>query len=431
MGKLPQLKQKIRNATGSIKQNWNVKSKFTIHPFKALHTKTLVPLSLREYASRFGLEMVFIAISTFVVITNTNINDHAFLAETKDNSVIFSYLKSHPRANTAIAARNDTKTIMAKADEWVASTLSNSPLSGIITASANSTSNRTEEKNATTIQDNVIFKTNPADTDNFLRHGRSEYEVVSGDTIISIASSFGISPQTVMLENNMTESSILRPGQKLSILPTNGVSHTIKQGETVESISKKYGVDEDDLMDINDIELPDEIIAGDVIVVPLATVSMPSAPKTTSTKIVKDESNKIALKQAQAPSGYSANAALGFIWPTATTNITQGFFTRHTGLDISNSKMVPIYAAADGFVELSGYRTGYGNTVIINHGNGYKTLYGHASEIYVNAGDQVVKGQTIAKQGRSGRVRGITGIHLHFEVIKDGVKKNPLNYVKP
>ena len=93
--------------------------------------------------------------------------------------------------------------------------------------------------------------------------------------------------------------------------------------------------------------------------------------------------------------------------------------------------MVDIYASESGFVELSGYRTGYGNSITINHGNGYKTLYAHASELYVSAGDQVTKGQVIAKQGRTGRVRGITGIHLHFEIIKNGGRVNPLSYVKP
>ena len=82
-------------------------------------------------------------------------------------------------------------------------------------------------------------------------------------------------------------------------------------------------------------------------------------------------------------------------------------------------------------MEVSGWQSGYGNTIVLNHGNGFKTRYGHASELYVSAGDKVAQGQVIAKQGRTGRVRGVTGIHLHFEIIKNGSRVNPLGYVKP
>ncbi|MBX4186996.1 MAG: M23 family metallopeptidase, partial [Candidatus Doudnabacteria bacterium] len=70
-------------------------------------------------------------------------------------------------------------------------------------------------------------------------------------------------------------------------------------------------------------------------------------------------------------------------------------------------------------------------TIVINHGNGFKTRYGHASELYVSAGDYVKQGQLIAKQGNTGRVRGVTGIHLHFEILKNGKRVNPLSYVRP
>jgi murein DD-endopeptidase MepM/ murein hydrolase activator NlpD len=94
--------------------------------------------------------------------------------------------------------------------------------------------------------------------------------------------------------------------------------------------------------------------------------------------------------------------------------------------------MEPIYASESGFVESAGYVTnGYGNMILINHGNGFKTRYGHASELYVKAGEYVTKGQLIAKQGHTGHVRGATGIHLHFEIIVNGHVVNPLKYVKP
>jgi murein DD-endopeptidase MepM/ murein hydrolase activator NlpD len=162
----------------------------------------------------------------------------------------------------------------------------------------------------------------------------------------------------------------------------------------------------------------------------LPSVNLPNQPKATSTKYANNTAGQITLRQAAAPVGF-VGGPVTFMWPTPVRTITQGWSSRHGGLDISDSKMEPIYAAADGFVEVSGYQKGYGNTIVINHGNGFKTRYAHASELYVAAGDQVVAGQNIAKQGRTGHVYGVTGIHLHFEIIKNGVKVNPLLYVKP
>jgi lysostaphin len=89
----------------------------------------------------------------------------------------------------------------------------------------------------------------------------------------------------------------------------------------------------------------------------------------------------------------------------------------------------PIYAADSGVVEISqgGYNGGYGNTIVINHGGGKKTRYGHASKLLVKKGEEVEKGQVIALMGSTGRS---TGPHLHFEVIINGRRYNPLNYIK-
>jgi murein DD-endopeptidase MepM/ murein hydrolase activator NlpD len=124
------------------------------------------------------------------------------------------------------------------------------------------------------------------------------------------------------------------------------------------------------------------------------------------------------------------------LWPT-TGRITSKFGTRkdpftnetafHEGIDIANSAGTNIVAAAKGTVTFSGYNSGYGRSIIINHGNGYKTVYGHVSKLLVSTGDKVEKGQIIAKMGNTGRS---TGPHLHFEVHKDGKLLNPLNILK-
>lgn len=99
----------------------------------------------------------------------------------------------------------------------------------------------------------------------------------------------------------------------------------------------------------------------------------------------------------------------------------------HPGIDIANSYGSKIYAFAKGTVILSGYYSGYGNAVILNHHNGLETLYGHTSKILVSKGQEVEKGQLIALEGSSGRS---TGLHVHFEVRKNGTPVSPMGFIK-
>lgn len=98
----------------------------------------------------------------------------------------------------------------------------------------------------------------------------------------------------------------------------------------------------------------------------------------------------------------------------------------HDGYDIANSRGTPIYATADGVVTFSGRNGGYGNQIMINHGNGFETVYAHNSRNLVKRGEFVRKGQLIAYMGSTGRS---TGTHLHYEVHKNGQKVNPGNYM--
>ena len=98
----------------------------------------------------------------------------------------------------------------------------------------------------------------------------------------------------------------------------------------------------------------------------------------------------------------------------------------HKGIDIGNGKGTPIYASDGGTVTYSGWMSGYGYLVIINHGNGYQTYYGHNSSNIVSVGEKVHKGQQIAKMGSTGNS---TGNHCHFGIMKNGVFVNPLNYI--
>ncbi len=122
--------------------------------------------------------------------------------------------------------------------------------------------------------------------------------------------------------------------------------------------------------------------------------------------------------------------ALRFGKPIQGATMTSGFGARwghqHKGIDFGARIGTPILSAEDGKVAFSGWQSGYGQVVIVNHGGGYATRYAHASKLLVRAGQMVQKGQTIAKVGNTGRS---TGPHLHFEVLANGVARNPVNYI--
>jgi murein DD-endopeptidase MepM/ murein hydrolase activator NlpD len=103
-----------------------------------------------------------------------------------------------------------------------------------------------------------------------------------------------------------------------------------------------------------------------------------------------------------------------------------GVWMMHEGIDIANDVGTPVYATGDGVVESAGRtEAGYGIMMLINHGYGYTTLYGHLSKVLVQSGQHVKRGQLIARSGRTGVV---TGPHLHYEVRRNGVLQNPVDY---
>jgi murein DD-endopeptidase MepM/ murein hydrolase activator NlpD len=129
------------------------------------------------------------------------------------------------------------------------------------------------------------------------------------------------------------------------------------------------------------------------------------------------------------PAAPSVEAPTSFIWP-AKGPITSPFGHRwgraHTGVDIDAGNRSPIVASQAGTVTLAGSKTGYGNTVIIDHGHGISTLYAHQSRIVVHAGEHVDQGQYIGNVGSTGHV---TAPHLHYEVQVDGVPRNPMPWL--
>jgi len=246
------------------------------------------------------------------------------------------------------------------------------------------------------------------------------YEVEPGDTLSSLAQRFGIKKETLTMENNLWNANSLRTGITLKILPVDGISHVVKKGDTISKIAKKYDIEEDVIIRQNQLEEGEVLLADTALIIPGAKKSV-AAP-------IQYQNTAPSTASAYTYSGGSSGR---LIWPTLSSAVqTQGYHSGHYAIDIANRAKGPIFAAAAGrIIKASyGWNGGYGNYIIIDHGDGMQTLYAHNEKLYVTEGQYVDQGQTISWMGRSGRVRGPTGIHLHFEVRINGVKYNPWNF---
>ncbi len=290
-------------------------------------------------------------------------------------------------------------------------------------------------------EDGYIPKINPQTelADRSEMNGKLIHEIEPGDTISTIAEEYDLKTNTVLWENGLSATSKLRVGDKLVIPPVDGVTHVVEKGQDLKKIASLYSVDADTITKQNQLVADATLSAGQAIFIPSGKPLPTAIDRTNPSKIASTTRvNKSNVGSTQLVSGAAIGAnsdsspATGktMIFPTRGT-ITQYFHPGHYAYDIANRDKPPIWAAADGVVVKASSGTwggGYGNHIIIDHGNGLKTLYGHMEYLSVSVGDHVTQGQVIGKMGRTGNVRGVTGIHLHFEVIQNGVKKSPGNY---
>jgi murein DD-endopeptidase MepM/ murein hydrolase activator NlpD len=190
----------------------------------------------------------------------------------------------------------------------------------------------------------------------------------------------------------------------------------VGSGESISSIAKKYKVEEERLLSQNELTEDSVLQEGEEIIVPGVKKSPPK-PKV------------IAPKTSSASYAYGRETAGQLLFPTQ-GRYTQYFHYGHYAVDIAAGRGTPIYAAQNGTIIRAdyGWNGGYGNVIVVDHGNGMQTLYAHNTELLVSVGQYVERGQPIATMGNTGRVYGRTGVHLHFEVIVNGVKKNPVVY---
>lgn len=229
----------------------------------------------------------------------------------------------------------------------------------------------------------------------------TEYEVVSGDTLSSIADKYNISVDTILWANDLNSKSSIKVGQKLVILPVSGISYKVKSGDTVSSLAKRFNVTERDIVDFNKTH-DNKLIIGENIIIPGGKIN---------NKVVDDKKTSDSTKDKNITNGTGS-----FARPIAGGIKTQGLHG-YNGIDIGAPVGTSVFASLDGVVTLvrggDAWNGGYGNYIVIKHKNGVQTLYAHLDSILVSKGQNVSKGQTIGKSGNTGRS---TGPHLHFEV---------------
>ena len=256
------------------------------------------------------------------------------------------------------------------------------------------------------------------------------YKVKAGDTAWSIAKKYDLQPETILWGNEFmsADAGSLAIGDVLNILPVDGVLHTVQEAETLEQIASRHWVNVEAIVKFigNGFDLlpPFEIAAGQQLVVPGGR--NPVVWQEPGPPVVPG----LGRKSPGLYSGQLVNIGTGyFIWPIAPPYVfTQDFWEGHPAIDLDTYPRQPIFASDSGTVIFSDWSTsGYGNLVIIDHGNGYWTYYAHNTANLVSVGQGVVQGQQIAESGSTGNS---TGDHIDFRIRVDGGSfLNPMNFL--
>ena len=270
----------------------------------------------------------------------------------------------------------------------------------------------------------------------------AQYEVKSGDSIFGIAEKFGLQPQTLLWGNFdilADDPHRLQPGQQLNILPVDGVLYEWHAGDGLNGVAKFFGVTPETILDwptnnlspdtIGDLANPN-IEVGTKLLIPGGSrpfISW-SAPLISRTDPAKAKIFGPGYC-GTVIDGYVGGAT--FVMPTSETYLSGYDYTpgtNHWGLDFAGGMGNPIYATDSGVVVYAGWNDwGYGNVIVVDHGNGWQSLYAHLSQLYVGCGASVSQGASIAAMGSTGRS---SGPHLHFELMNaSGVRVNPWDFL--
>lgn len=386
-------------------------------PFKTILLKIIRPSHSRTaslFSHKYAIHIVLMILMVLVTTQNIQARETGIRDDIGKKSLIYSLI--HPEGEEITETFNPSaprsKNLFDK--------------TGYIYQSAPVLAFDTETDFTATIEESgALVKPSIATTltSERARESVTYHAVESGETVSTIAENYRISTNTILWENRLSQRGVIQPGDQLTILPTTGVSHQVKRGETLDGIVKKYQGDLDEVIAFNRLIDASAIGEEQILIIPNGVQPAPEPvfrPKPTLASIgsIFDRQDSAA---ASSVTGGQLNR------PTDGLGINQYFSWRHPGIDISKKGGLNVYAAENGRVESVGWTGGYGNTIIINHGSGMKTLYGHLSRFLVKDGESVSRGQHIAVMGSTG---WSTGVHLHFEVWINGRKVNPLSYIK-
>ena len=266
------------------------------------------------------------------------------------------------------------------------------------------------------------------------------YVVKEGDTLFAIAGAFNLNPETILwgnfavLQDNPHS---LRPGQELNILPVDGTYYEWIAGDGLITVADYFDVSLQNIIDWPGNNLPPDlnpsnppIDPGTFLVIPGGSREFTSwnAPRITRTNPA------VAKIAGPGACGSIYDGPIGegyFIWPTPSNFLSGNDYSDyHPGIDIAGSIGNAIYASASGVVVYAGWNYyGYGYMIVIDHGEGWQTLYAHMSQVGVVCGQAVFQGNVIGGVGSSGNS---TGPHLHFEMQSDFYGKvNPYSFISP
>ncbi len=268
-----------------------------------------------------------------------------------------------------------------------------------------------------------------------------EYEVQPGDTLSSIAEHFGLKVESIFWTNVDTlngDAHTLKPGMVLLIPPADGVVYQWGEDDDLASLAEQFGTTPEEVLNhpANDFD-PVAAALGEVKIEPGTQVFIPAhnlkSIDWTRITVFRD---KIARSWLSGPGacgeiGYGPIGSYTFIWPTTSAWITTYYNPSvHPAIDIAGTLGQPIFASDNGVVVYSGWSPyGYGYVVVIDHGNGWQSLYAHMSQIYVGCGQEVYQGAVIGALGSTGNS---SGPHVHFELIHESYGKvDPLQFVSP
>ncbi len=253
-----------------------------------------------------------------------------------------------------------------------------------------------------------------------LRSGIITYTMGITENLESVTRRFGLKPETVLFANLQHPHS---PGRislptELIILPIDGALYTVQPGDTLEKVALRHRVTEEAITGfaLNGLEKPYELRPGQQLIVPGATRFY-----------IKGAVYYVGPALSSQAYPYPPDAPKGsgiFAWPTE-GYLMQGYWREHPAIDIANETGTPVVAADHGYVILAGKDVSvYGKQVLIGHGNGYTTRYAHLDTMLVYTGAVVSKGQQIGTMGSTGSA---TESHLHFEIVEEGLRRNPLS----